>query len=185
MVPSLHKSDDPPVCRDDVAINPPEYINMLWLSGPNCMVIFSELFDFYGLDWKVHLIGGEVNLDVWGGCMESTDENSGHEIHISVSSVKMGPSGCERATWNQLMWPKRSRLSDWAPLFIWGLIALLSTSRRCAVGAQVIALCKAKLVAWERSQRSWSLAQEWPRQKSRLENKKIKNKSFVYAILRV
>lgn len=39
----------------------------------------------------MHLIGGEVNFDVWGGCMESTDESSGHEIHISISSVKMGP----------------------------------------------------------------------------------------------
>lgn len=118
-----------------------------WSSSASCPI-------FYGLDWTVHLVGGEVNLVVWGGCMETTDEDSGHEIYGSISSVKMGPSGGEQATWNQLMWPKQSRLSDWAPLFIWGLIASLSTSRRCAVCAQIIALCEAKLAARERQQLS-------------------------------
>lgn len=46
----------------------------------------------------MYLVGGEVNLDVWGTCVESRDENSGHESYVSISSVKMGPSGGERAT---------------------------------------------------------------------------------------
>lgn len=156
IAPSLHATADAPVRRDDIAINPAEYCcgclcQTAWSSSASCLILWFGLNS--ALSWWC-TVGGEVNLDVWEGCMDSIDENSGHEIHVSINSVKMGPGGGERATWNRLMWPKRSRLPDWAPLFIWGLIALLSTSRRCAVCAQIIALCKAKLAVRERSQRS-------------------------------
>lgn len=113
---------------------------------------YSELSEFYGWDWTVYLVGGEVHMDVWGPCMESTDENGGHESYVSISSVKMGPSGGEQARWNRLMRP--SRTSDWASLFICGLIALLSTSHSCAVCAKIIALRVVMLVAREQSYRS-------------------------------
>lgn len=127
-------------------------VSQCWLS--NYMVNYSELSEVYGWDWTAYLVGGKVNLDIWGTWMESTDENSGHESYVSISSAKTGPSGGERATWNRLMWPRRSRMSDWASLFIRGLIALLSTSHRCAVCAEIIALCVALLAAREQSQRS-------------------------------
>lgn len=123
----------------------------------------------------MQLVCGEVNLDVWGALMESKDKNSAHEIYFSISSVKMGPRRCERATCNRLMWPKRSRLSDWAPLFICGLIALLSTSHRCAVCAQIIALCEAKLASRELLLKlKSSLGTEWPPRQSRLGTRKKK-----------